>query len=481
MKKKSLLLIILCLIAFTLKAQTIELEEFGSTFFYPTNIKNAGDDRMFISEQAGYIKILMSDGVTIATPFLDIESKVYDGYQSSWEKGFLGFVFHPNYSSNGYFYVHYVNQDKNSVISRFTRNTYNIADASSELVLMTINSNAGNHYGGDLAFGPDGYLYLTKGDGGDSAGDPDNLGQDLTQLEGKMLRIDVNNPDPGENYGIPASNPFANDGDPATRGEIWAYGLRNPAKFSFDSLTGDLWIGDVGQHTWEEIILNVGNVGGLNYGWSCYEADDVFNTFSNCPSFPSTVEAVHQINHNVTNEPFRCSVAAGIRYRGSLYPNFVGVFFAADWCSREIFTLSYNAGSWVRTNHPQSGSIKKWVAFSEDSNGQIYILSNPLGNGRVYKINDPTALNVKEPLNIYEFTLIPNPSDRGSVTLNFYNTVSLKEINTFNLQGQMVKSRKTHLNSRSINLEFNNLSSGMYIIEAISSTGEKSQNKLIIK
>ena len=228
-------------------AQDIELEVFATGFSSPVNVKHAGDDRLFVVERAGVIKILNADGTVNSAPFLDINSRVIN---SGGEQGLLALAFHPNYTANGFFYVNYINNSGDTVISRFTRSSENAADPNSEVLLLTISQPFSNHNGGDMHFGPnDGYLYISTGDGG-SAGDPVNYGQNTSSLLGKMLRIDVDGTSEG-NYGIPNDNPFVGNG--AVLDEIWAIGLRNPWKWSFDRSNGDMWIADVGQSNKEEI------------------------------------------------------------------------------------------------------------------------------------------------------------------------------------------------------------------------------------
>ncbi|TAE46171.1 MAG: hypothetical protein EAZ89_20620, partial [Bacteroidetes bacterium] len=232
----------------------------------PVDIASAGDSRLFVVEQRGTIQIINADGTMLTTPFLDIDARVNS---TGNEQGLLGLVFHPNYALNGYFFVNYTRSPSGYTrVSRFqtTAANPNIADPNSELVLLEIEQPYENHNAGDLAFGPDGYLYIPMGDGG-SGGDPGNRAQNGLTLLGKMIRIDVN---AGFPYTIPPSNPFLND--PGVRDEVWSIGLRNPWRFSFDRLTGDMWIADVGQGIYEEINVEpAGSAGGLNYGWRCYE------------------------------------------------------------------------------------------------------------------------------------------------------------------------------------------------------------------
>lgn len=486
------LILIFCLAPFSINAQTITLEEFGPTFSRLTNLGSTGistDTRMFVSEQKGFIKILEDDGTSPATPFLDIDSKVFDDIVNYWETGLHSFVFHPDYETNGYFYVHYSDNNLDAIVSRFTRiggPTSNVADASSELVIINMSHPYDAHYGGDLAFGPDGYLYITKGDGGTNMGDPDNRSQDLSQLHGKILRIDVDNVDPGKNYGIPARpgtppNPYADDGDVNTLPEIWASGLRNPAKFSFDSSTGDMWIGDVGQWDWEEInFIPANSTGGQNFGWRCYEGPDTYNTSAGCPPIGDLTFGIADYNHNESDGIGRCAVAGGYVHRGSVNTSLNGYYFFGDWCSGEIFTLSDASGSWVRTNHPTSVTYKSWTAFGVDNNKELYVASNGLSDGKVSKIKS-NLLSDKNPKNILDFSITPNPTNQSNITLNFSNTNSIKEINTYNIHGQYIKSDMSRLNSKTISLEYSKLSTGIYIVEAVLISGEKSQNKLIIK
>lgn len=480
---KKTLLIAFSLISLLGYSQTIILEEFGPTFLYPTNVGNAGDSRMFVSEQEGKIHIIFSNGTSPATPFLDITSLVANDYQSNWEAGLLGFTFHPNYASNGYFYVYYTKDNEDAVLSRFTVTADpDIADASSELIIMDMPHPYDAHYGGNIAFGPDGYLYISKGDGGTSSGDPDNRAQSLNEWHGKILRIDVDNPDPGKNYGIPAGNPYASDGDPNTLPEIWSFGLRNPAKFSFDSATGDLWIGDVGQWDYEEIHFASAGTNSQNFGWNCFEGNTA-TTYGHrpatCPPLASTDQALHVYGHYTEPDGVvRCAVAGGFVHRGTVNTNLNGIYFFADWCSGDILMLTYNGSSWVRTKHNQSGA--RWVAFGQDTDGELYALTNPLGNGKLHKIKQE-SLNVEDRSTVAKFDITPNPVTDNLITLTFKNTVDLDRINIYNLQGQNVYTLIKDKSVTATTLELIEMSSGIYIIEALTRNGHKSQNKLIIK
>jgi glucose/arabinose dehydrogenase len=266
--KKLLLFTVFC-ITTSLFSQTISLQSFATGFSSPVAIVNAGDSRLFVVQRGGAIRILNANGTINGTNFLTIPSTTV---LSGGERGLLGLAFHPNYATNGYFYVNYTRVgDGATVVARYSVSATdpNVANPASAQILLTVTQPYSNHNGGSLAFGPDGYLYIGMGDGG-SGGDPQNYAQNINSLLGKMLRIDVDN---GTPYSIPTGNPFAG----ATPGadEIWAVGMRNPWKFSFDKNTGDLWIADVGQSSIEEINKALSTDAGLNYGWKCYEGNSV--------------------------------------------------------------------------------------------------------------------------------------------------------------------------------------------------------------
>ncbi len=342
-------------------------------------ISPPGDmQRVFIVEQPGRIKILQ-DGEILPVPFLDITGDVsYGG-----ERGLLGLAFHPNYGNNGYFFVNYTNNSGNTVISRFSVTADpDVADPGSEFIVLTIWQPFGNHNGGMLAFGPnDGYLYIGMGDGG-SGGDPGNRSQDDGELLGKMLRIDIDGDPP---YGIPDDNPFEGPGDPLD--EIWAKGLRNPWRFSFDRSSGDMYIADVGQGTWEEIDFQpASSAGGENYGWRLMEGNHCYNPPSDCDPGGLTYP-IYEYSHG--GNPFRCSVTGGYVYRGAAIPDLQGIYFFADYCSDQIWSFRYDGNVpevTDRTNELDPGnglSIDNISSFGEDGSGEIYIVD--LG-GEVFKI-----------------------------------------------------------------------------------------------
>lgn len=361
-----------------------KLTPFASGLTSPVCIANAGDSRLFFADQQGYIKIISSAGIINTQPFLNITNRIIYG----GERGLLGIAFHPNYKTNGYFYVNYIGNGDSTHISRFKVSTSNanLADPQSELKLLTIFQPYQNHKGGDLQFGPDGYLYIGMGDGG-SGGDPGNRAQNPKELLGKMLRIDV---DHGNLYAIPATNPFYNS--TTTRGEIWALGLRNPWRFSFDRLTGDLWIGDVGQDIFEEIDFQPANSkGGENYGWRCYEGNQTYNS-SGCSSRTSMTFPVYTYSHGT-----ECSVTGGYVYRGSALSPFYGYYFFADYCSDKIWTLHKVSGNWVKEDFGQFTG-NSFSTFGEDANGQLYVVGR--SPGKIFRIGDQsTGTDVKNELN----------------------------------------------------------------------------------
>jgi len=348
---------------------TLTLQSVASGLVLPVDIANAGDGsgRLFIVEQDGRIRIL-SGGQLLPTSFLDITPLLRT---SGSEQGLLGVAFHPNYSSNGYFFVNYTRQsDAATVIARYTRSATdaNVADPASAKVLLTIAQPYSNHNGGGLRFGPDGLLYIGMGDGG-SANDPENRAQDLGTLLGKMLRINVDNPSPPY-YSIPPGNPFQN--------EIWAYGLRNPWRFSFDRATGDLFIADVGQGAWEEInFQRAGTGAGANYGWRIMEGAHCSGLGGTCPD-ASLALPVLEYAHTLG-----CSVTGGFRYRGSASPALAGYYLYGDYCSGRIWGATSTGAAW-QTVELKSAGINI-STFGEDQAGELYVAS--YATGEIFRIS----------------------------------------------------------------------------------------------
>jgi glucose/arabinose dehydrogenase len=352
----------------------------------PVVITHAGDARLFVAEQPGRIRVIAA-GVALATPFLDITARVDD---SGNEQGLLGLAFHPDYASNGYFYVNYIfdppgsNLDRTR-ISRFKVGANpNVADPASELVLMEFEQPYSNHNGGDLQFGPDGYLYIASGDGG-SGGDPQNNAQNPTRPLGKLLRIDVDGgggaPDcnlvAANHYGIPPGNAYADGDGGAGCDEIFAIGLRNPWRIAFDAVTGNLWIADVGQSAREEInFVPAGTSAGLNFGWRCYEGDQPYNSAGcNGAYFAPLVTTSHSAGN--------CSITGGRVYRGGASPALAGRYFFTDYCNTAIRTVTFANGQPVVESPIPAGAIGQPVAFGEDVFGELYVASL---TGTIYRI-----------------------------------------------------------------------------------------------
>ena len=354
-----------------------ELETFASGFSSPVDIANAGDDRLFIVERSGRIRIIDGQGTTLSTPFLDIDQRVHNAGNQS-EQGLLGIEFHPNFTDNGYFFVHYIANNDDSVIARFTvdEDDPNLADPDSEKRILVIGQPFTNHNGGSLKFGPDGFLYIGMGDGG-SANDPGNRAQNPGTLLGKMLRIDIDNGDP---YSIPMSNPYVNE--PDVLDEIWSIGLRNPWKFSFDSESGDLWIADVGQGDWEEINIEpAGSPGGLNYGWRCFEGNNNFNT-SGCAPMTEYTSPIIQYNHLGFTH---CSVTGGYVYRGTnANLDDYNLYFYADYCSGTLW-CSVDDGQSAEQIEVDRFNNTFISSFGVDNAGEMYMAD--ISSGRIFYLN----------------------------------------------------------------------------------------------
>ena len=339
----------------------------------PVSITHAGDSRLFITLQAG--QVVIHDGTRVLpAPFLDIRPLVSSG----GERGLLSIAFHPRYAENGFFFVNYTDRNGDTVIARYRVSTDpNRADASSARQVLFIDQPFPNHNGGQLQFGPDGYLYIGMGDGG-SGGDPENRAQSRTTLLGKLLRIDVD----AETYSIPPSNPFVSNAQ--SRGEIWATGLRNPWRFSFDRNNGDLWLADVGQGSWEEINHQPGtSIGGENYGWRLMEGLHCYNPPTSC-NFTGLVLPVIEYNHSGG----ACSVTGGYVYRGTRSPFLRGTYLYGDYCNGKIWGASRDTRGVLVTRELAD---TPWLisTFGEDLNGEVYVADH---NGAIYRIVDKQPL-----------------------------------------------------------------------------------------
>ncbi len=418
-----------------------------------------GTNRLFVVEQQGRIIVFERNrNTTTKKTFLDITDRVAWG----GEMGLLGLAFHPQFSSNGYFYVNYTaNNPRRTVISRFKVSQLNpdSADKNSELILLTFLQPYSNHNGGCIAFGSDGYLYIATGDGG-SAGDPQNNSQRLDNLLGKILRIDVNNPVTPLNYGIPVDNPFVDSLNPVIKKEIFAYGLRNPWRFSFDSLTNKIWCADVGQYDWEEI--NLIQKGG-NYGWRCYEGNHPYN-LSGCNG--NYIFPIFEYSHIEG-----ISITGGYVYRGSEFPELNGKYIYGDFGSKKIWALEYD-GSSTPTNTLIASSPQAISSFGLDEQNEIYVVGY---EGRIYKFKKLTnvksnLMNRKETIqigNIYPNPAHDNTKIRYNISDNFYRTYKII-LRVFNLIGEKIFEKsytKSGNGEFEIQLELNEFNNGIYFAE----------------
>jgi glucose/arabinose dehydrogenase len=341
----------------TSAAPKIALKLISDALNRPVYVTHAGDDsgRLFVVEKAGRI-VVLREGQPAAEPFLDISERVGS---SGSEQGLLSVAFHPQFAQNGRLFVDYTDRSGDTVISRFQA-TSDSADPDSEEVLLKIDQPYPNHNGGQVLFGPDGYLYIGMGDGG-SGGDPQGHGQNRKSLLGKLLRLDIDNGDP---YAIPPNNPWPSSDE--ARPEIWAYGLRNPWRFSFDRTTGDLYIADVGQNQYEEIDRQpAGSRGGENYGWNTMEGDHCFRGGS-CSS-AGLLAPIAEYDHSLG-----CSITGGYVYRGAAFPRLQGLYFYGDYCSGRIWALD-PAVQGQGEQHELLRSRLRISSFGEDQAGELYL------------------------------------------------------------------------------------------------------------
>ncbi|MAN59842.1 MAG: hypothetical protein CMC08_08415 [Flavobacteriaceae bacterium] len=459
MKTISLYVALFALV-FSLNAQDVDIELFASGFSSPVTLQHAGDERLFVVEQGGRIKILNPNGSINSTPFLDITSQVSIGN----ERGLLGLAFHPNYASNGYFYVNYTKANGDTRVSRFSVSGGNpdLADPNSESIVLEYSQPFSNHNGGCLAFGPDGYLYISSGDGG-ASGDPGNRAQNTTLLLGKLLRIDVDTPGGVEPYEIPSDNPFA--GSNTNAEEIWAYGLRNPWRFSFDTVEGNLWIADVGQASREEVNKVPVSAAGLNFGWRCYEGDDPFNN-TGCP--PAGDLTFPVFDYTSASPSSNCSITGGYVYRGSKYTDISGLYLFADYCSGLIGSLDDT------NNFIDHGSFSgNWVSFGEDVNKELYIVS--IG-GSIYSITGG-VLGTSEPTAV-EMRMYPNPA-RENVFFQIEND-RIESIELRDIKGSLIH-RVTALSNETASIATAKLSEGFYLVRVRTENGALFTEKLLVQ
>jgi len=367
----------------------LTLTQVANGFTRITTLANCGDDRLFVLEKAGIIKFFRPYVGPASTTFMDINSKVFNITGASDERGLLGIAFDPNYANSGRFYVNYINNSGNTVIARYTvtAGNANAGNVSSEEILLTITQPYSNHNGGCMQFGLDGFLYIGMGDGG-SGGDPQNFAQNPQSLLGKMLRLNVSG---NTGYIVPTSNPFVDPNDNVLD-EIWSLGLRNPWRWSFDALTGDMWIADVGQQLFEEVNFQpASSLGGENYGWKRFEANNIYSSGTTITiSATNIVYPVFNYSHSASNG---CSITGGYVYRGFLNNNLFGRYFTTDYCSGRIWSIFPNGiGAFTSNDHGQFVS-NQYSTFGTDVYGEQYIAEQ---GGKISRISTntggPTAL-----------------------------------------------------------------------------------------
>lgn len=389
---------------------------------------NDGTNRVFVVEKTGLIKVLPNDSNTSdSRVFLDVTNLIINGS----ERGLLGLAFHPDYATNGYFFINYTRSgDGATRVSRFSRSQSdpNKADSLSELNIITISQPFSNHNGGMLLFGLDGYLYIGMGDGG-SGGDPGNRAQNVNELLGKILRLNIDTATAQFNYGIPPTNPFATGGG---RAEIYTIGMRNPWRFSLDPVTGEIWCGDVGQDAREEIdIIQLG----LNYGWRCYEGFNPYNTSGCGPQTNYTFPI-----KDYPNQTPECSITGGYVYRGARRPELTGRYIYGDYCSRKIWKLKYENGN-ITEDSLIANAPSSIYSFGSDQLNELYVCC---ANSIVYRLNRSDLVGVSNnntsatPESFELKQNYPNPFNPETNISYYLPEMSKVNITIFNALGREV-------------------------------------------
>ncbi|WBV60579.1 PQQ-dependent sugar dehydrogenase [Chryseobacterium camelliae] len=440
--------------SFIINAQSLNLEEFATGFTTPVEIAHANDSRMFVVQQNGIIRIVQPNGSINPTNFLNISSKItYGG-----ERGLLGLAFHPQYATNGYFFVYYNDTSGNITVARYTRSSNpDVADASTEKIVLNQPKPFSNHNGGSIHFAPDGYLWIVTGDGG-SSGDPNNNAQNKNSLLGKLLRLDINSTGP---YSIPPGNPFVGiDG----ADEVWSYGLRNAWKFNFDTVSGNVMIADVGQNQIEEINRMPLTQAGINYGWRCYEGNNAYNT-TGCAAQSTMTFPVAVYDHSGG----KCSITGGYVYRGTQYPALQGKYVFADYCSTQIGILNPdNSIVWTT-----AFSGNNFSTFGINNQNDLFVAA--VNSGKIFKVTYGTLAtqenNVSAQIKIY-----PNPASKRV----FIDGVKGKDISIeiFSAEGKKVIEQAQIENN---SIDISEIPSGVYFININSGNLKSYSQKLIIK
>lgn len=452
------------------------------SFTKPLHLTHSGDgtNRIFVVQQDGRIIVFPNDSnvsVNSAKTFLNITNKISS---SSGEQGLLGLAFHPNYSTNGYFYINYTAPSPlRTVISRFKVSTGdpNKADSLSEYKILEINQPYTNHNGGTIMFGLDGYLYIGMGDGG-SGGDPLNNAQNLQVLLGKMLRIDVNDTSSTRRFLIPPSNPFYNN-PTAGKEEIFSWGLRNPWKFSQDHVTGLIYAADVGQNVWEEIDI-IQN--GKNYGWRVMEGFACYNPSTGCDTTGKTLP-IYAYNHSNGS----CSVTGGYVYRGSRRPELQGAYIYADYCNGRIWMFRYNNGT-ITSDSLLIISGYSIGSFGVDQFNELYVLNTVTG-GKIYRFNRSTLTDsgIKGSLIPSEYRLeqnFPNPFNPSTVINYSIPSSGFVKLSIYDITGKEIYSpvkKYQAAGNYSITFDAGRIPSGVYVYKIESGSFTDSKKMVLIR
>ncbi len=424
-------------------------EEIASGLSNPVEIATAptSSSEFYVVEVGGKIKVLNNSGNVLNNHFLDISGRVS---QAGGERGLLGLAFSPSYATDSTFFVNYVRPNDNAtVISKFKQLSALKGDSLSEQIILVVNQPYTNHKGGSIHFGPDNYLYIGMGDGG-SSGDPENRSQNTLSLLGKMLRINVLNQ---TTYSIPADNPFVSN--VLYEPEIWAVGLRNPWKFSFDQQNGNLWIADVGQNAWEEINVQLAaSLGGENYGWRCYEGQEEFNTSSNCQAASNYTMPVFVYGHDAGD----CSITGGYVYRGN-NPNLNGKYVYGDYCSKNIYYLE-DAGNQTFVSHLVTDVPGSISTFGQLSNGELLIGTL---DGFIYKLNMETV-SVSENTLLESVKVFPTLA-QDVVTITFGEINQNIHVSTVDVNGKLIQKAVLKPFTQTFEMQISDLPAGVYFLQ----------------
>lgn len=449
------------LICFTVFGQGVKLVPISSGFSSPVDLTQDPKTNKLIVVQKGGKAIAVGD---VKTDFINITDRVRS---SGGEQGLLGLVFHPEYPAKPYIFVNYIRSSQSTRVARFTINqTTDVADPGSEKTIFEVIQPFSNHNGGDLAFGPDGYLYIGLGDGG-SGGDPENRAQNRQTLLGKMLRIDINTE--SEPYLIPPTNPFVSDG--STLDEIWSIGLRNPWRFSFDKETKDLYIADVGQNAWEEVnFVPASSPGAENYGWRCYEGDAQYILAQSCPSTP-----VNPIFDYPSGGSVGCSVTGGFVYRKTSQDPLYGSYIYGDYCSGKIWALKRNGNTWVNSNLIEVGG-GQLSSFGEGLDGALYVVK--YGSGEILELkSDITSAEIET---LSSVSISPNPASQF-INLTIPNDAgSITDVTVTDVQGRIMWKRNGKV-VQQLSIPIQDYNMGIYLVSFYQNNVKKTEKVLVTK